>query len=100
MYAVKKIERAGDDVLVTLTDTHGIEYEPLDLKSIRKHVFCISIKREHSPDWSTRSTIASIFLLLGLAGIRGVANKTNRALDPNYRNFINEKTKMLLTKIR
>lgn len=83
-YAIKSFD--GNEIIVT--DSHGVEYEPLDLESFRKHMFIVVLPRENVPLTNSNSTIPSLLILISLLLIRKGVNGLNRKMYPEYRSFI------------
>lgn len=82
-YAIEKVERDGDDLKITVTDAHGVRYPELNLEKFRECMDDIVLEKGDAPNWSTRSTIASLLILLGLITTRTAANGLIRKLAPD-----------------
>ena len=86
-YAIKSFRQIGDKTEIILTDSHGVEYEPLDLESFRKNIFVIVLPKEDIPVINlnnvTANTLIWLMLLLARKGINGL----NRRIYPQYKSY-------------
>jgi len=88
-YAIKSYHREGNEDVIILTDSHGVEYKPLSLKEFREKLGVIVVAKDKSPFTTNRSLL--IMSLLALMGtlVRTGANRTNKLINPAYQNLLN-----------
>lgn len=94
-YAIKSFD--GNEIIVT--DSHGVEYEPLDLESFRRHMFIVVLPRENVPITDSNSTVPTLLLLISLLLVRKGINGLNRKMYSEYRSFFEKGISYLRRKI-
>ncbi len=87
-YSVKSYTREDGTDRIVLTDSHGVEYKPLTLKEFREKIGIVVVGKEHTPIIPLRSLfLMSILTIIGTL-TRVSANKTNKLINPEYKNWI------------
>ncbi len=84
-YAVYKYDKEKD--LTYLTDSHGVEYNPLSLKELREKIGSIVIERELASNINSRTVTVSLLVIIAALVTRKLARKGNKWLNPEYRSY-------------
>ncbi len=93
MYAVKNYYvNAEGESIVTITDSYGAEYHPLNLEEFRKHIFVVVVPKEHVPLTNTKSLTIGLLSIIGAVLARKGAYKLNKLLNPEYKSLIEKLT--------
>ncbi|MBI3591136.1 MAG: hypothetical protein HY094_07175 [Candidatus Melainabacteria bacterium] len=87
-YTVKSYTHIGDEDIIILTDSHGTEYKSLNISEFREYTSVVVLPNDDLPPINKRSLLPAILTLIGLLVTRKSANKLNKFLNPEYKNWL------------